>query len=73
MTELPNPVTLEWIGRQLLAMRRDIRELSELRIAAPTFNAVSGTEFLALFQAHRSLRDDYDRLRERIDRLEEAT
>jgi hypothetical protein len=70
MTDLPGNVTLEWIGGLLLSMREDIRELRELRTAGPTFNAVSGQEFMALFQAHRSLRDDYDKLRERVDALE---
>lgn len=61
---VPENVTLQWIGRMLLALRQDLlrkqglRDLKTDAVArASTFNAVSSEEFWALFQAHRALRD----------------
>ena len=67
MNDLPDNVDLQWLGRQLLTLREDLREP---RSASPAFNAVSSAEFHALFQAHRSLRDAYEKLRGRVEALE---
>ena len=60
------------LRREFQTVREDMRELRGPHSSEPMFNAVSGSEFLALFQAHRSLREDYERLRERVAALEEA-
>ena len=55
---------------ELKALREEIAAERIARLSAPS--AASSQELLALFQAHRSLREDYERLRERVAALEEA-
>jgi hypothetical protein len=44
-----------------------------LRSMLPTFNAVTGTEFLALSDAHRHLRANFEALRDRVNDLEKES
>jgi hypothetical protein len=55
---------------ELKALREELAAERVARLSAP--NAASSLELLALFQAHRNLREDYERLRERVAALEEA-
>lgn len=61
------------LAREIRSLRDEVRELRDvielrgLRSSDPLFNAASGAEFTALFQAHRHLRDDVESLRRRLE------
>jgi hypothetical protein len=61
-------MTLDELHRELKALREELAAERIARLSAP--NAASSEEFLALFQAHRSLREDHAKLRERVALLE---
>ena len=66
-------VALSYIAelkREIQALREELAAERIARMSAP--NAASSQELLALFQAHRNLREDYERLRERVAALAEA-
>jgi hypothetical protein len=72
MTELPESVDLQWIGRTLIALQRDVRDMREdQRVMREQVDVVVMTS-LRLERGLISLRDDVRDLRDRINRLEDA-
>lgn len=72
MTELPENVDLQWIGRTLIALQRDVRDMREdQRVMREQVDVVVMTS-LRLERGLISLRDDVRDLRDRINRLEDA-
>ena len=72
MSDLPENVTLEWLGRNILDLRRDVRSLKDdmsvvVAIMTRLNNAQSNHhgEIHALFDLHRELR-------RRVENLEET-
>jgi len=79
MTELPEGVALQWIGRMPLAAQRDIRDVRNdqqamredqraMRHQVDVLVMIS----LRLERGMASLREDVRELRDRINRLEDA-
>ena len=72
MTELPENVDLQWIGKTLIALQRDVRDMREdQRVMREQVDVVVMTS-LRLERGLISLRDDVRDLRDRINRLEDA-
>jgi len=79
MTELPENIDLQWIGRALLAVQNrlatfeqlvtDVRD--DMRAMREQVDVVVMTS-LRLERGMASLRDDVRQLRQRVDRLEIA-
>ncbi|HTZ68170.1 MAG TPA: hypothetical protein VMB83_12055 [Roseiarcus sp.] len=79
MTELPENIDLQWIGRTLLAVQNrlatfeqlvtDVRD--DMRAMREQVDVVVMTS-LRLERGMASLRDDVRQLRQRVDRLEIA-
>ena len=72
MSDLPENVTLEWLGRNILDLRRDVRSLKDdmsvvVAIMTRLNNAQSNhhSEMQALFDLHRELR-------KRVEKVEDA-
>jgi len=79
MTELPENIDLQWIGRTLLAVQRDIRDVrtdqqamrEDHRAMRDQVDVLVMTS-LRLERGMASLREDVRELRDRINRLEDA-
>jgi len=77
MTELPDNVDLQWIGRTMLAMRQDIHDLrTDLRHIREDLDVVA-MRVIRIDAAVTALRDDlralwgaYGDLRRRVEALE---
>jgi len=79
MTELPENIDLQWIGRMLLAVQNRLATFEQLvtdlrddmRAMREQVDVVVMTS-LRLERGMASLRDDVRQLRQRVDRLEIA-
>ena len=79
MTELPDNIDLQWIGRTLVTMRdslsevkRDIQEMrDDLQGMREQLDVVVMTS-LRLERSQASIRQDIRELRQRLERLEPA-
>ena len=70
MTDLPENVDLQWIGREILALRRETRGLrDDIGVMAAILRRVENNQ-TADRDEWRGLFDAIRHLRERIDRVE---
>lgn len=79
MTDLPENVTLDWVGRTLIAMRdslsevkRDIQEMRDDMQGMREQLDVAVMTSLRLERSQASIRQDIRELRQRLERLEVA-
>jgi hypothetical protein len=65
MTDLPENVDLQWIGRTLLAMRDDMTVMAAVLRRLDNAQTDFRDEMRALFDMHRQLRSRVDAVEER--------
>jgi hypothetical protein len=69
MSDLPENVDLQWIGRAIVAMREDIASVREdMLVMGAVLNRVDAT-VTRLLPELRAMRSQHDRMRMRLDAL----
>jgi hypothetical protein len=69
MSDLPENVDLQWIGRAIVAMREDIASIREdMLVMGAVLNRVDAT-VTRLLPELRAMRSQHDRMRMRLDAL----
>jgi predicted nucleic acid-binding Zn-ribbon protein len=72
VSDLPENVDLQWLGRTMLAMREELASVREdMMVMAAVLNRVDAT-VSRLVPELRAMRSQHDRMRARLDALTKA-
>ncbi len=72
MPDLPETVDLQWLARTLLSLQSDVRSLrDDMPVIAAVLNRLDSNQS-ALISEFRAVRSQHDRLRNRVEVLEQT-